>query len=175
MELRNALMARFSVSLPATFVFDYPTVAALAKAMALLVQPSAGTMSSTQASFTAVYNASASHICNTWTTYAALGWCRLSSALSRLLRVSIPNACLMPAQVQPEEGESFTGSELLAVAARYPGRGAEGSDGFSSFWATACAGANLPSTVPLERWDIDSCHSPDLAAGKMCALLTRGC
>ena len=33
-ELRNALSERFSLTLPSTFVFDYPTVQALAQALA---------------------------------------------------------------------------------------------------------------------------------------------
>jgi hypothetical protein len=38
-ELRNAVAARFSVALPATAIFDYPTSAALAAFVATLVAP----------------------------------------------------------------------------------------------------------------------------------------
>ena len=40
--------------------------------------------------------------------------------------------------------------------------------GTASFWQTLVEGANLPSTVPLARWDLGSCYAPDLLPGKMC-------
>ncbi len=38
-DLRNALIARFSIELPATAIFDFPTVAALAQHIAVQMAP----------------------------------------------------------------------------------------------------------------------------------------
>lgn len=66
---------------------------------------------------------------------------------------------------------SFTA--VCAIAARYPlPTGASPLDsaksGADQFWHTLSAGANLPVTVPVSRWDIDDVYSPELAAKKMC-------
>lgn len=65
---------------------------------------------------------------------------------------------------------------MCAVAARYPlppaAAAAPGSSGARSgtgqFWEALSAGANLPVSVPISRWDIDGVYSPEAAAKKMC-------
>ena len=39
-DLRNALIARFAIELPATAIFDFPTIAALAQHIAVHIAPS---------------------------------------------------------------------------------------------------------------------------------------
>lgn len=63
-------------------------------------------------------------------------------------------------------------SRVCAVAARYPLPSSAGPldsarSGADQFWHTLSAGANLPVTVPVSRWDIDDVYSPDAAAKKM--------
>ena len=60
-------------------------------------------------------------------------------------------------------------TSVLAVAARYPSapasRGCGTGDGL--FWEAMTGAANLVTEVPLERWDIDTFYSPELASKKM--------
>lgn len=59
-------------------------------------------------------------------------------------------------------------SQVLGIAARYPGKpGSGGPYGVKSFWASIMAGVDLQRVVPGDRWDIDSCYSPVPDAGKM--------
>ena len=39
--------------------------------------------------------------------------------------------------------------------------------GFAGFWACAAGGADLPTTVPADRWDIERAYSPDATPTKM--------
>lgn len=70
-------------------------------------------------------------------------------------------------QAMLAENQEVMAPEVLAVAARYPTASQDQTPGLDSFWAAACAGQDLPAVVPLARWDIDSCYSPQLAPGKM--------
>lgn len=39
--------------------------------------------------------------------------------------------------------------------------------GFTGFWASAAAGADLPAPVPADRWDIERAYSPDASSSAM--------
>jgi 3-oxoacyl-(acyl-carrier-protein) synthase/acyl carrier protein len=118
-ELRNELGARFAVSMPATVMFDYPTVDALAGFIAGATRPAQ------------------------------------------------PHAAQLAAAPAGDPRAQVTA--VLGVSCRYPG----GVRSAGGFWRAGAAAADLPSTVPSTRWDLDRLYAPDLAgpsaAGRMYA------
>ncbi|KAK9803914.1 hypothetical protein WJX72_004698 [[Myrmecia] bisecta] len=52
---------------------------------------------------------------------------------------------------------------VVGMASRYPGSEA----GLSGFWTTIAQSGDLPTIVPLDRWDIERAYSPDAASAKM--------
>ena len=61
-------------------------------------------------------------------------------------------------------------SDLVALAGRYPGSAPD--SGVSGFWETIKNSKDLPSTVPLQRWDVDDYYSPE-AKGKQLSMYVR--
>lgn len=47
--------------------------------------------------------------------------------------------------------------------------GPEEEGGPSGFWSKAARGADLQQLIPLERWSLERCYSPDVAVDKMYA------
>ena len=74
---------------------------------------------------------------------------------------------LLAAQAQPVM------TTLAGFAARYPAYGAK--SGTERFWECLSLGADMPTVVPLTRWDIDDVYSPDPASRKMCASCALPC
>lgn len=60
---------------------------------------------------------------------------------------------------------------IVSIAARYPCQCdadlADSSSGAARFWGCISQAANLSSTVPATRWDIDAAYAPDMITGKM--------
>lgn len=59
---------------------------------------------------------------------------------------------------------------IVAVAGRYPGSAPD--TGIQGFWHALELGSDLPSPVPLQRWDIDEYFSPD-GRGKQLSMYVR--
>ena len=57
----------------------------------------------------------------------------------------------------PSSGTRTT--DVLALAGRYPGSAPD--SGVEGFWGTIKDAKDLPSTVPLQRWEIDEYYSPE--------------
>ena len=137
-ELRNALTERFSVDLPATVTFDYPTSSALTSYL-------------------------------TTALAARTGYDDISadSAAGQLALIS-PRSSFYSAHSEAALAASFTQSASLitGVSCRYPSPAQHGADGFSSAMESC---SNLPTVVPVERWDMDALYSPEVSAGKMYA------
>ena len=74
---------------------------------------------------------------------------------------------IMQLRQQTPGGGGFT--SVLAVAARYPSAPASSGCGTGDglFWEAMTGADNLVTEVPLERWDIDTFYSPELASKKM--------
>ena len=139
-ELRAALAARFSVELPATAVFDYPTVAALAGCIARLL-PSGG--------------GDADDGDGAGSDWGSAEW---GGSPSGMLALGAAGA----------DAELVT--DLVGVGCRYPGAPAGGAAttaaGLGAFWEGAVAGANLQALVPHQRWDADWCYSAGPVLGR---------
>lgn len=136
-ELRNAVGAAFDLQLPATVTFDYPTLANLA-------------------------------------AYAAEH--SIAEAGGQDDETLVPAGLALEAHADSSSGGSTTA--LVAVSCRYPapnssshnaasagfaaaGSTAGGSNAdLAGFTAAMAAGANLPSVVPPQRWDVDACYHP---------------
>ena len=65
--------------------------------------------------------------------------------------------------------ETDRSTHIVSVACRYPAAddSADDGQGMTGFWHPLKHGSNLPSTVPVSRWDIDrydtaDCTAPDL-------------
>jgi hypothetical protein len=117
-ELRNTIVQQYGIDVPATFIYDYPTLGAMANYLS--DHRPAGS-----ASMDSVCSGPLEH----------QGSLSMSSGTSRA-----------------------TYTEIVALSSRHPGA-ALGADAFLSNIATA---ADLQSTVPLSRWDIDSVFTPEL-------------
>lgn len=136
-ELRNQLSERFAVDLPATFIFDHPSLAAIAAFLAArATQPSTSALG---------IDASAAGL-SIWQPHASAGQPMASSLVGISSRYP-----------QPQTG------------AHQPSRPAHSAAGF---WAGMLLSADLQSVVPLSRWNMDACFSPDPAAAGL-ALYTR--
>lgn len=70
---------------------------------------------------------------------------------------------------QQVQDVSAPASTVLGIAARYPAPAGSTCHGTEGFWACLSDGCNLPTTVPLARWDIDTRYAPDLQPACMCA------
>lgn len=138
-ELRNALIDRFSLDLPATVTFDYPTPSALAEYIAVaLAATSAG-----DEDISAV-----SHAVD--------------------LALLSPRSSFFSAQsdIELTATSARVTSVVTGVSCRYPAPAHHGAYGFSRALETC---ADLPRVIPLDRWDMDVLYSPEVAANKIYA------
>ena len=73
---------------------------------------------------------------------------------------------------QPEQRRSLpeTATSVVAIAGRYPGSAPDG--GIKGFWQALQSEKDLPSTVPLQRWDIEEYFSPE-GKGKQLSMYVR--
>lgn len=55
---------------------------------------------------------------------------------------------------------------LVGLSCAYPCSAV--ADGPSGFWRAAAAGADLPTTIPYDRWDIEQHYAPDIAGEQLC-------
>lgn len=135
-------VARFSLELPATTVFDYPSAAALARFLALQLPANSAMVANACDSD----NLDAASEADWWTDASPYDVWELGSALG------------------VKEPELLT--DLVSAACLYPGHAAASlSGGLSGFWAAAAAGASLQAPVPPQRWDLDWCYSAEAAPG----------
>ena len=61
-------------------------------------------------------------------------------------------------------------TDIVGLAGRYPG--ASPDAGIPAFWDTLRREADLPSNVPLQRWDIDEYYSPE-SKGRQLSMYVR--
>ena len=142
-ELRNAVSAAFNLQLPATVTFDYPTLASLAayvaentSAVDVLTDDVADDSLALLPAELALRADGASE----------LG----SSGVTALVAVS----CRYPAP--NSSGHSFATADFAPAGVT---AGAGNAD-LAGFRAAVTAGANMPSVVPPQRWDVDRCYHP---------------
>ena len=50
-------------------------------------------------------------------------------------------------------------SDVIALSGRYPGSAPD--SGVDGFWEAVRDGKDLPSTIPLQRWDVEEYYSPE--------------
>ncbi len=138
MELRNLLCQHFQLDLPATVMFDHPSLAALAAYLAGRL-PAASPASAAGGSMLLVDQP-------------------MESAGGPGREIWEPAS--QPALLQA--------TEVVAVSGRYPQPllaaqldGSYNNGGASSFWAGLCRSADLQSVLPLSRWDMDAWFAPE--------------
>ncbi len=140
-ELRSSLSSRFSLDLPATVIFDYPS----ADALAAFIARQLFTHSNAQAQST------------------VSGLEHYHSALDE---IAAPDASLVHHDRMAYMMTPWTTTHVVGLSCRYPG-GLTRSQGF---WAGLEGSSDLPQLVPLARWDMAALYSPDVgAAGRIYA------
>ena len=147
-ELRSALAARFQLDLPATLIFDYPTVAALSAYLSRALA-AAGRSAGADTDAGAGAGSDAG-----WLSEDGSEWGSPGGALA--LGGSGPGSDLW--------------TDLVGVGCLYPGASPTGaataSSGPGGFWGPAAAGASLQRAVPFARWDLDGLYSSGAALGR---------
>ncbi|KFM27283.1 Erythronolide synthase, modules 1 and 2 [Auxenochlorella protothecoides] len=69
-----------------------------------------------------------------------------------------------PASNAPGQQLQDSCTSVLGVAGCYPGGEGQGLDGYRS---AAQGGQDLPTPVPLARWDLEAYYSPEISVGRM--------
>lgn len=73
--------------------------------------------------------------------------------------------------VSPMQSRTDTqASAVVSIAGRYPG--AEPDSGIAGFWQVVESQVDLPSTVPLQRWDIEEYYGPE-SKGQQLSMYVR--
>ena len=192
-ELRNSIASKFAVTLPATLIFDYPTLSGMAAFVfeALGGQRSTRIPLQVRATHCSVcifrQTAKSSAAATLHLAYRPF-WSRVSYLVQYCYHLqschvqsktfatwsvlcSQTKSCAAFLQAEPYAERPAGGvvTRVIGLAARYPtAAGCQHSRGGSAqFWKAMASAANLVSQVPLERWDIDRTYSPDLNSGKM--------
>jgi hypothetical protein len=153
-ELRNAVSSAFSLELPATVTFDYPTLASLAAFVA----------DNTSAPHTDGADELADDSLAVMPAHLSLDASEDSSSGSGMTAL-VALSCRYPAP--SSSSHSFTTCDFAPAG---PTAGAGNAD-LSGFSAAITAGANLPSLVPAQRWDIDACYHPGVQRAAAAPLL----
>ena len=153
-ELRNAIAAKFRApDLPATVAYDYPTVAALAQHLAATLAPAAP-----PAAAPVLVAAPAAGAVSLARASAVLGLsCRYPGATTGIMLVTV--------LLLGVKWYCFHGSCIHWQSRALKMHGA--CAGLAGFWARAAAGADLPCSVPADRWDIERAYSPEAAPAHM--------
>lgn len=145
-ELRNALASQFGLELPATAVFDHPSVAALAAFIAQQLQ---------------ARERGAAADGSGWDSSSGSDGELDLSPSSGMLGLHCSGVAAHPWDLT---------TDLLGVGCLYPGAApaaaATAVSGLGSFWAAAAAGASLQRPVPHQRWDVDWCYSSEAVPGR---------
>ena len=141
MELRNTIASRFEADLPATLMFDHPSLAAIA-------------------AFLAEHLGSATNGGSGSTAQGYASDAELSLQPWEGSQPDLPLATELVA-VSGRYPEPPAGGSSL------PGDSAVASAGGAGFWAGMRESADLQAVVPLSRWDMDAIYAPDLGADRM--------
>lgn len=157
-DLRNSLAAEVGIRLPATLLFNFPTVSALAEEIARLCEQE-GTGSATAAitAGAAGYRTNIDPITGSGT-----------AASLAAVPVEPPSSDEPPAEesgrAHRDRSDTSTAAEDLAEAivvigmgCRYPG-GVRGPD---DLWRLLLDGTDAITEVPADRWDVDAYFDPD--------------
>ena len=118
-DLRSSLETHFGISVPATAIFDYPTITALSSYIA------------------STMNAGSQH-----------------SAIPEPDSASAARRAVLPEHV-------FT--SIAGTSGRFPAT----ADSLDSFWQGSINAVDLPESVPLHRWELDSLYAPHQTSSTM--------
>ena len=66
--------------------------------------------------------------------------------------------------------QTIHASAVVSISGRYPGSPSD--SGVHGFWRVLQSQKDLPSTVPLQRWDIDEYYSPE-SKGQQLSMYVR--
>lgn len=144
MELRNALAALFRVEMPATVVFDFPTVSALSRYIGQQIaggeHPEANTSVLRQEGLVSVG-------LETPTTSSLVGvGCKYPGSHGGRLVSILPSSC---------NRQNPLGLKMVIAPT-----------GLAGFYDVMALGQTVQKVVPLERWDVDSCYHSEAYPGK---------
>jgi polyketide synthase 12/epothilone polyketide synthase D len=142
-ELRHRLQTRLGCPLPATVMFDYPTINQLTDYLATQVLTSASPEITSRGEIT--------------------------SPSEEQLRVSsvTPGSESHPQRNSPNPipPRETTAIAIIGLGCRFPG----GADSPAAFWQLLRDGVDAITEVPRDRWDIDSYYDPaPNTSGKIC-------
>jgi hypothetical protein len=152
-ELRSSLNLAFDLDMPATVIFDYPSIAALAGFVEVQMQASTDVASrSTKGS---VLHFTESGTGMQQTNIAEADWSSVPG---------IPTA--IPIPMRP----AMMHTALLGACGRYPCTTNSGD--LASFWAIMNDCVDIPSGMPLQRWDVER-HYGTQDGGKQGTMYVR--
>ena len=174
LEFRRRLEAALGLALPATMIWNYPTVVELA---AIPLEPHlrdpAGVSTSSRSRL-------ASRLIRRWSEWISCrtrkrrrhcsprGGRRMADEARRLTDLSAVKLALLARQARQKLDESGVGgAEPIAVVGmgcRFPG----GADDPAKFWRLLADRGDAIREVPADRWPVDALYDPDPGApGKM--------
>ena len=144
-ELRNAVATTFELQVPATLAFDYPTISSMA---AYVAENGGGVHRAAGAQHDEAYPAlvpggelaAIGELSKSFSDDAS-GWAALVDVSCRYPTPSIPGR---------------TEWALAGSMQSTPGCNAD----FGDFQKSGAEGTNIPSLVPLQRWDVDAVYHP---------------
>ncbi|MFR9749864.1 SDR family NAD(P)-dependent oxidoreductase [Nocardia sp. 004] len=156
-ELRNALSAEMGIRLPATLLFDHPTVAAVSEEVARLgaksVRVDAVTPRTTRQQ---AGQRPSTHIVEQATSPGF--------SFEPSITPTIPNVSqLMNREKDCARADTDEAIAIIGMGCRYPG----GVRGPADLWRVLTSETDAVTEVPAHRWDVDAVFDPDPdAAGK---------
>ena len=165
MELRNSIARRFDLDLPATLMFDQPSLAALAAYLAGQLAPAA----SMQLMPVAASAAQVAQAAETAVTAVVGVSARFPGGISGKPSCIPPLVCSLAgataAACPPVSHRDLPPaySPHCPFPSTCPFPPSFVTAGLPSFWEAANGGADLQREVPLERWDVEAGYHPSLA------------
>ncbi|MEU6831238.1 SDR family NAD(P)-dependent oxidoreductase [Nocardia beijingensis] len=145
-ELRNALSAELGVRLPATLLFDHPTVAAVSEEIARLgATPAPGRAATKQADKRSTPRVSEQLTSPVYPTELSV-------------TPTTPNVSQLTSRESDAAADDYADAiAIVGMGCRYPG----GVRGPADLWRVLATETDAVTEVPPHRWDVDAFYDPN--------------